>query len=327
MGRLFGRGKSVPRGLYIYGDVGRGKTMLMDMFFARTQVQNKRRVHFHGFMDELHLALARFSGNGSQGSGQEDLIRRAVDQLTASLTLLCFDEFHVDDITNAMLLGRVFEQILDAGIVVVATSNEAPDDLYQNGLNRSLFVPFVRMLSRSLEVVHLQSACDYRLDQMIRMPVFHFGTEAELKPEMDRHWQMLTGGKKAGSTFVQVAGRRIPVPEAVEGNARFHYADLCEQPLGARDYLAISHNFHTLLIQGIPRFDTARRDGKKRFMELIDTLYDRGVQLVAGFLVPLDRLSGDSKNAFAFQRTLSRLSEMESEDYLTRAGRLAVVTD
>ncbi len=321
--RVSGPVRPSLKGLYIWGDVGRGKTMLMDMFFSRVRIPGKRRVHFHAFMDELHDAIGQIRQDGGRNSGrgmeQGDLIRQAVDRLTGADRLLCFDEFHVSDITNAMLLGRVFERIFAKGIVVVATSNVAPDDLYRDGLNRDLFLPFIQILKEHCTVVHLGARRDYRLGRLSRQPVYHFGDPERLAGELDAHWLVLTGGIEGEATEIQVLGRIIPVPRAAMGVARFTYGELCEQPLGARDYLAISHRFHTVMVEAIPMFDRAHGEGMRRFIALIDTLYDRGVTLVAGFAVSLDRLAGPDGVLFAFHRTLSRLAEMESEAYLAQA--------
>ncbi len=325
LGRLLSRRAPSPRGLYIWGDVGRGKTLLMDMFFEGVQIADKRRVHFHEFMAELHQDIAEIRqghANGNDDLGGRDPIGMAVRPIIESTSLLCFDEFHVSDITNAMILGRLFQRLFDGGVVVVATSNVAPDRLYHNGLNRQLFLPFIELLKKNCRVLHLQAQKDYRLDRLSARPVFHFGDRDKVAAELERHWRDLTGGK-GKQTVVRVPGREISVPEAGMGCARFAFADLCEKPLGARDYLVISHCFHTLMIEGIPVFDASNSNAAKRFIILIDTLYDRGVKLVAGFDESLlggelERLSGDKNTAFEFRRTISRLREMASSGYLAR---------
>jgi len=326
-GGFLRRKNAMQKGLYIWGDVGRGKTLLMDMFFERVNIANKRRVHFHEFMDELHqnIALIRqnysesYSANSSKITDDFDPVALAVKPIIKSTSLLCFDEFHVSDITNAMLLGRLFEKLFAAGMVVVATSNVKPDRLYHNGLNRQLFIPFIELLKGQCNILYLQGAKDYRLDKLISQPVFHFGNKQATSKEMERHWQILTGGQKSAGGQVAVLGRNIIVPQMAMGCARFSFTDLCEQPLGARDYLAISHDFHTLMIENIPRFESAGSNGAKRFITLIDTLYDRGVKLVASFEVELTELSGDKNTAFEFKRTASRLREMASKEYLAKA--------
>lgn len=310
------------KGLYIWGDVGRGKTLLMDMFFERVEITTKRRVHFHEFMDELHQNIARirqnYSANDTKSQSVSDPIAEAVKPIIKSTSLLCFDEFHVSDITNAMLLGRLFEKLFDGGVVMVATSNIEPDGLYHNGLNRQLFLPFIELLKNRCEVLHLKAQKDYRLDKLSSQPVFHFGVGEETRNQIEQHWQMLIGHQTSKPGTVSVLGREIIVPAMAMGCARFEFADLCEQPLGARDYLAVSHAFHTLLIEGIPQFDKNNSNAAKRFIILIDTLYDRGVKLVASFDVEFENLTSDKNTAFEFKRCVSRLNEMASIDYLAK---------
>ncbi len=318
---FFKRGQKTPKGLYIWGDVGRGKTMLMDMFFTHLDVAKKRRVHFHEFMDELHHNITKIRRESAHDGGSMDPISEAVKPIIKDVSLLCFDEFHVSDITNAMLLGRLFEKFFEAGIVVVATSNVVPDQLYHNGLNRELFLPFIELLKQNCQVLHLDARSDYRLDRLTSQPVFHFGAQQKTGPEIDQHWELLSGGLAISDAKVHVLGRDILVPSSAMGSARFSYEDLCEQPLGSRDYLAISHAYHTLVIEGVPQFSRENSNGAKRFIQLIDTLYDRGVKLVASFEVGFDELSRDKNTAFEFRRTVSRLNEMASLEYLSGAIR------
>ncbi len=312
---FFKRRKSAPKGLYLWGDVGRGKTLLMDLFFEQVEISAKRRVHFHEFMDEMHSAIAAFRKTQGE-SADADPIAAVVKPVIRDVRLLCFDEFHVTDITNAMLLGRLFEKLFGAGLVMVATSNVPPDELYKNGLNRQLFLPFIDLLKARCDVMELGAARDYRLEKLSGQPVFQFGTGDEVRPAMDQLWESLTGGQQTHEGTVKSLGRSIKVPETAMGAARFSFADLCDKPLGARDYLAISHDFHTLMIDGVPQFDRSGSNAAKRFIQLIDTLYDRGVKLAASFAVPLDELSKDQDTAFEMQRCISRLQEMQSEDYL-----------
>jgi len=322
-GGLLRRKTPSPKGLYIWGDVGRGKTLLMDMFFEQVDIANKRRVHFHEFMDELHqnitLVRQNYSKNPRNNNSDFDPIALVVKPIIKSTSLLCFDEFHVNDITNAMLLGRLFEKMFAAGMVVVATSNVEPDSLYHNGLNRQLFLPFIDLLKNQTRVLHLKAKKDYRLNKLRSQPVFHFGDRKTTQKQIENHWHILTGGQKAGAGEISLLGRKIIVPQALMGCARFTYDDLCEKPLGARDYLALSHAFHTLVIENIPRFEGANSNAAKRFIILIDTLYDRGVKLVASFDVGIDQLSGDKNTELEFKRTVSRLQEMASKEYLARA--------
>jgi len=315
--KLAGRdkGASFTKGLYVWGDVGRGKTLLMDMFFDAVKEPRKQRVHFHEFMDEVHNRISAFrKSDDKEKSG--DPIPYVVAPIIEKVRLLCFDEFHVNDITDAMLLKRLFEKLFDAGITVVATSNVVPDQLYKNGLNRQLFLPFIDLLLEHADVLNLASQTDYRRQKLETQPVFFFGPENETRSGIDQAWHTLTGGMEADPHHIDLMGRDFVVQRHFMGAARFGFKELCEAPLGARDYLRLSHHFHTFVLENVPRFDRARSDAAKRFILLIDTLYDRGDKLVASFEMDLDALSLDDKTAFEFQRTISRLIEMQSKDYL-----------
>ncbi|HHB82932.1 MAG TPA: cell division protein ZapE [Devosia sp.] len=324
-GRLFWRGgRSEARdikGLYIWGDVGRGKTLLMDLFFEHVRLEKKKRVHFHEFMDQLHISIGEFRQDTRRKKKHFDPIAAAVNAMVRDTKLLCFDEFHVNDITNAMLLGRLFEKLFEAGVVVVATSNVPPENLYHNGLNRQLFLPFIDLLKQQCAVLNLDARVDYRLEKLSRQPVFHFGSREEVAGALEEQWEVLSGGMASQKGVVKVLGRTIQVAEEAMGNARFSFDALCEAPLGTRDYLAISHVYHTLMIDYVPRFDRENSNAAKRFIQLIDTLYDRGIKLVAGFEVALEKMSADKDLAFEFKRTVSRLNEMASSQYL--AGKMA----
>ncbi len=303
------------KGLYVWGDVGRGKTLLMDMFLDAVREKKKRRVHFHEFMDQMHTRIAEFRKNHKADS-IGDPIPYAIEPIIREVKLLCFDEFHVNDITDAMLLKRLFEKLFEKGIVVVATSNVVPEKLYFNGLNRQLFLPFIDLLLEHVDVLNLASETDYRRQKLEAQPVYFFGSPDATKPQLDEAWRNISGGVEASPLHVDLMGRDFVVEHHFMGAARFEFKELCEAPLGARDYLRLSHQFHTIMIGGVPCFDRARSDAAKRLILLIDTLYDRGVKLVASFEVPLDQLSLDDKTAFEFQRTISRLTEMQSKDYL-----------
>ncbi len=302
---------SGPRGLYIHGGVGRGKTMLMDLFFDAVQFQPKRRNHFHQFMAEVHerIAKARLSHEG-------DPILHVAGEMVGSPGLLCFDELHVSDIADAMILGRFFKVVFERKAVVVATSNSMPDDLYKNGLNRQLFLPFIDLIEDNMDVVELASSKDFRLDKMAGQPLYFTPADVAARHAMDQHWIRLTGQHGAESATLEVKGRRVIVPAAGAGVARFSFADLCERPLGSIDYLAIAHAFHTVLIDGIPVMGPARRDHARRFINLIDTFYDNGVCIVVSAEAQPDELyvAGDGSDFFV--RTASRLIEMRSEDYV-----------
>jgi cell division protein ZapE len=310
----FGAKTAAVRGAYLVGAVGRGKTMLMDLFFAATPVVEKQRAHFHEFMDEVHAAIAAFRKSPKGRTEDADPVAAAVRDVLGETRLLCLDEFQVQDITNAMLLGRLFGKLFERGVTVVATSNTMPDHLYENGLNRQLVLPFIAELKAHVEIVPLDGPTDYRRQKFHGEQVFVFGHDP--KPAMDRLWLRLTGGVAGAPAAIQSLGRDIRVPLAAMGAARFGFADLCEKPLGSRDYLRLAHAYDTLMIDGVPQFSRQNSDAAKRFILLVDTLYDRGVKLAASFAAPLDELGQDDRTAAEFARTSSRLMEMQSEEYL-----------
>jgi cell division protein ZapE len=246
-----------------------------------------------------------------------------VKPIIADTRLLCLDEFQVSDITNAMLLGRLFEKLFAGGVVLVATSNTAPDDLYRDGLNRQLFLPFIELLKTEVEIVPLDGSTDYRRLKFEGEEIYRFGSGPDVDAAMDRLWLKLTGGLPGKPETLRSLGRDIAVPAAAMGAARFSFKALCEAPLGARDYLRLAHAYDTLMIDNIPVFGRTNPSAAKRFILLVDTLYDRGIKLAASFAVPLERLASESRNAGEFQRTLSRLIEMRSADYLGSAHKLA----
>jgi cell division protein ZapE len=306
-------GAEAPNGLYIHGQVGRGKTMLMDMFFEHVAFRPKRRIHFHEFMSEVHerIAAARKSVPG-------DPIPTVARDIAQESRLLCFDELHVTDIADAMILGRLFEGMFEEGIVFVATSNAMPDELYKDGLNRNLFVPFIRMIEERMAVVELDSAEDYRLQKLAGRPLYFTPADEAARREMDRIFKDLTGLETGSTTELEVKGRRVRVPQAAHGVARFSFEELCARPLGAADYLAIARQFHTVLIDGIPALSPAKRNEARRFVNLIDTLYDQRVGVIVSAETDIDGIYKEGDGAFFFERTMSRLIEMRSEDYLAK---------
>lgn len=312
-GGLFHRPKPV-RGAYLVGAVGRGKTMLMDLFYGAVAIPQKRRAHFDEFMDELHSGIATF--RASAKGRDHDPVAAVVQPILETTRLLCLDEFQVEDITNAMLLGRLFEKLFAGGVTLVATSNTAPDELYRDGLNRQLFLPFIVLLKAQTEIVRLDGPTDYRQLKLSGEAIFSFGDPAAARHAMDRLWQKLSGGAAHPETVASL-GREIAVPAAAMGGARFDFAALCEAPLGARDYLRLAHRYDTLMIDNVPVFARTNPSAAKRFVLLIDTLYDRGVRLAASFAAPLDQLVGGSSNSRDLQRTVSRLAEMQSAAYLS----------
>ncbi len=318
--RLFGaRREEAPRGLYVYGEVGRGKTLLMDLFFESAPVAHKRRVHFHAFMADVHARVFRWREMRKRGEvSGEDPIGPVATDLAAEAWLLCFDEFAVRDIADAMILARLFTALFAAGVVVVATSNVAPDDLYKDGLNRALFLPFLALLREKVEVAELRSRTDYRLEKLSRAPVYYCPAGAEARAALDATFLSLTGAARGGPKELELLGRQLRVPQAIDGVARFSFDDLCRRPLGSQDYLALAERFHTIFVDEIPRLGPEDRNEVRRFITFIDALYDAKVKLIASAAAePADLFSGESgAEAFEFARCASRLVEMRSVDYL-----------
>ena len=306
------RSAEPPLGLYIYGAVGRGKTMLMDLFFDTVGFQHKRRVHFHEFMAEIHDLIGE-----ARRRVEGDPIPPVVKHISKTAGLLCFDELFVSDIADAMILGRLFKGLFEENVVVVATSNAHPRDLYKNGLNRQLFLPFVGLLEARMEVLQLAAAKDYRLEKLQGQPLYFSPLGPVAHAQIRTAFQRLTGQQRGSPVELEVKGRKVLVPEAAMGVARFCFAELCERPLGPLDYLAIAHGFHTLLIEDIPTLVPAQRNEARRFVTLIDTLYDNGVCLIASAAAEPDKIYPDGDGAFYFERTASRLIEMRSQAYLT----------
>jgi cell division protein ZapE len=322
LGWLFGareRNAEPIKGLYIYGEVGRGKTMLMDLAFEAAPAVRKRRVHFHEFMADVHERIRRLRERVRDGGGNgEDPIRLAAAELADESWFLCFDEFHVTDIADAMILGRLFKRLFELHVIVIATSNVPPEELYKDGLNRALFLPFIALIEKHMTVTRLAARADFRLEKLTGQPVWHVPADAAADAKLDDSWQRLTGGQAGERQELIVKGRKVPVPRAAMGVARFSFRDLCEQPLAAADYLRIAREFHTVLIDRIPVMDFARRNEAKRFIILIDTFYDNAVKLVASAGAEPDALycADEGFEALEFRRTASRLIEMRAEAYL-----------
>lgn len=313
------RSEAGIRGLYIHGSVGRGKTMLMDMFFAKAPVAAKRRSHFHEFMADVHGRIHAHRQKLKAGETKEaDPVPPVAASIFAEAELLCFDEFSVTDIADAMILGRLFTELFRLGCVVVTTSNVAPDNLYRDGLNRSLFLPFLDLLKQHVDVVTLDSPTDYRMEKTASLPVYLFPLDGRSEAAMEATWRQVTGGKRAVATEVPRKGRVIPVPEAVGRIARFSFSDLCEKPLGASDYLKIAEQFDIVFLQRVPLLGPNKRNETKRFINLIDTFYDRSVRLFITAEAAAENLLTEKHGTegFEFDRTVSRLFEMRSPDYL-----------
>jgi cell division protein ZapE len=322
LGWLFAkREKAGPplKGLYVYGEVGRGKTMLMDLFFEASAVPRKRRAHFHEFMADVHERVHAYRQEIKNGTvADQDPILHAAAAIADETKLLCFDEFHVTDIADAMILGRLFTKLFDLGVVMVATSNIAPSGLYKDGLNRALFLPFLALLEKHCEVVQLDARTDFRLEKLTGVAAWYVPPDDAAKAALDDAWQRLTAGVEGAPHDLMVKGRIVRVPKAAMGVARFAFDELCAQPLAASDYLRIAHEFHTLIIDDIPVMDFARRNEAKRFIILIDTLYDHAVKLLASAEAPPEQLytGTEGYEANEFKRTASRLFEMRSQSYL-----------
>ncbi|MFO1120823.1 MAG: cell division protein ZapE [Hyphomicrobiales bacterium] len=298
---------AAPRGLYIHGEVGRGKTMLMDLFFEAVDAPSKRRVHFHAFMQDVHARL-----HAQRKSQTQDAIAPVARAIAAEARLLCLDEMQVADIADAMIVGRLFESLLAAGTVIVTTSNLAPDDLYRDGLNRQLFLPFIALIKARFEVMGLDGAVDYRLGRVKGHETFLTPLGPETALRLQDLWRRLTDTEHGTPTDLAVLGRTLHVPEAAHGCARFSFAELCENPLGPADYLALAQVYRTLFLAGIPRLGPERRNEAKRFVLLIDTLYDARVRFVASSAAPPEEIYPSGDHHVEFGRTVSRLKEMQS---------------
>ncbi len=293
--------------------------MLMDLFFETSPAVRKRRVHFHEFMADVHERVHAYRQDIKNGANPEqDPIQRTAAALYDEAWLLCFDEFHVTDIADAMILGRLFTRLFELGVVMVATSNLPPGELYKDGLNRALFLPFIGLLERYCDVVRLEARADFRLEKLTGMPTWYVPDDAKADAALDETWLRLAGENGGAPQELIVKGHAVRVPKAAMGVARFSFNDLCAQPLAASDYLKIAHEFHTIIIDHIPVMDFARRNEAKRFIILIDTLYDHAVKLVASAQAQPDELYRGEQGfeAQEFKRTASRLIEMRSQSYL-----------
>ncbi|WP_434724527.1 cell division protein ZapE [Mesorhizobium sp. RIZ17] len=307
------------KGLYIHGGVGRGKTMLMDVFFELLPVRRKRRVHFNDFMADVQDRIQKHRQARKNGDVKEDdPIPPVARALADEAWVLCFDEFSVTDIADAMILSRLFSALFASGVVLVATSNVAPEDLYRDGLNRQLFLPFISLLERNAHVMTLDADKDYRQEKLNRQPVYVTPDDAAADRALDDAWEAMTHGQPTSEVTLTLKGRHLVVPRAAGDAARFSFADLCEKPLGARDYLAIAGRFSTVFIDHVPVLGEGKRNEAKRFILLIDTLYDHHMRLVMSAAAPPEGLYTAKRGTevFEFERTASRLVEMQSRDWL-----------
>ncbi len=321
--------RKIPRGIYLWGDVGRGKSMLMDMFFACAPIAPKRRVHFNAFMADTHARIHAWRSLDARARSKrpeyiadagDDPIPPVARAIAGEAALLCFDELQVNDVADAMILGRLFAQLFANGTVIVATSNTSPQQLYEGGLNRQLFLPFIAMIEQRLDVVEINGPLDYRQACIAALNRYSTPLGPHADAAMDEAWAVVTGCKSGEPETLHVLGRELTVPAACAGAARFSFDALCLQPLAAADYLAIARRYKTLFVDRIPVMGPEMRDAARRLTLLIDTLYDESVNLVCSAAAPADALYVDGDGAETFRRTASRLVEMQSTGYASRAG-------
>ncbi len=315
LARFRSNGTAAPNGLYIHGAVGRGKTMLVDLFFEEVAFSPRRRVHFHEFMAETHDLIA-----AQRTTTEGDPIPAVARRIAERARLLCFDELHVTDIADAMILGRLFRSLFQHQLVIVCTSNVPPSGLYRDGLNRQLFLPFIDLIEQRMTVIELAAAKDFRLDKLAGRPLYFTPADQKAEAQISAAFERLTGQLEGEPLVLEVKGHKLIVPEAAMGVARFHFSDLCEKPLGTRDYLHIAQTFHTVLIEGVPRLPPRLRNEARRFINLIDTLYDSRVCVIISADAEPAELYPAGDGAVLFERTASRLIEMRSAAYL--ASRL-----
>jgi len=308
---LLGRSTPEPApGLYLWGGVGRGKSMLMDLFFEHAGDIAKRRVHFHAFMQEIHAAL-----HVERKRGTADALAPVVDKVASAVRLLAFDEMQITDITDAMIVGRLFERLQAAGVAIVTTSNRVPDDLYKDGLNRALFVPFIELIKKRMIVHELVSETDYRQHRLAGAQVYFSPADAAARAEMARIWDELTGHDRGTLLRLQLKGREVVVPHAHNGVGRAGFWDLCGKPLGPADFLAIAQALRVLMLDDIPYLSATNYNEAKRFVTLIDALYEGKVRLIASAAAAPEQLYTEGAGAFEFERTASRLREMQGADW------------
>ncbi len=308
-----GADEARPHGLYLVGEVGRGKSMLMDLFFAAARVTRKKRVHFHRFMQDAHARIHAWKRADPAG---DDPIPPLAERIAGEAALLCFDEFQVNDIADAMILGRLFQALFARGVVVVVTSNTLPDNLFAGQPGRDAFLPFIALIKSNLDVLVLEGARDYRRARLRGIPIWHVPADGRADRALDDAFSQLAGAAPRRAERLMVTGRTLTVPLAADGVARFDFAALCGQPLGPGDYLAIATHFHALVLDAIPRLGPDNHNEARRFITLIDALYEHRVKLVASAEASPDQLYAAGEGAAAFRRTASRLEEMQSQDYL-----------
>lgn len=312
------RKQALPKGLYLWGGVGRGKSMIMDLFYEHVPIQRKQRVHFHAFMQEVHRRLHAFREAQKAGkvSGEKDPVPALARVISEKAWLLCFDEFHVNDIADAMILGRLFECLFEQGVVVVATSNRHPKDLYKDGLQRDLFLPFIDILISRMDIMEVEAKRDYRLERLQGMDAYITPSGPEADAKLEDIFASLTVGVTAAASTFEVNGRIVDITKTAEGVAFVDFEELCAKPLGPGDYLAIAGRFHTVILRNIPHLGPENRNEAKRFVTLVDALYEAKVNFICSAAVPPMELYNEGDGAFEFERTVSRLMEMQSPEYI-----------
>jgi cell division protein ZapE len=306
---LFRKDAPAPKGLYLWGGVGRGKSMVMDLFIAATDTPAKRRVHFHAFMQEIHKGM-----HEARKRGVDDALEPVAEAIIREVRLLAFDEMQITDITDAMIVGRLFEKLFAAGVVVVTTSNRVPEDLYKDGLNRALFLPFIDMLHERMQVVALESPNDYRQHRLEGAQVY-FHPAGKARDKIDAIWTDLSGGVYGEPLQLPVNGREVELPRFANGIGRATFWELCAKPLGPADYLAIAQAVRVLVLEDIPQLSASNYNEAKRFVTLIDALYEAHVRLVASAADEPEGLYIEGSGSFEFERTASRLREMQAHDW------------
>ena len=303
-----------PRGVYLWGSVGRGKTLLMDLFFESLPLRERRRSHFHRFMHDLHAELGRLRHRANP-------LEVVAHRIARRTRVLCFDEFFVTDIADAMLLGTLFEGLFRRGVALVATSNVAPGDLYRDGLQRQRFLAAIALIEQQVDVLHVDSGVDYRLRQLERASIFQLSGSPQADARLEEAFAGVAGAEGSADGTLMISDRPIPYRRLDEGVVWFDFQAICGGPRSQDDYIEIAHEFHTVLVSGVPQFDARREDEARRFIALVDEFYDRAVNVILSAAVPINELYRGKRLSFEFQRTTSRLIEMQSRDYLARPHR------